>query len=187
MFFVLELKRQVVLKPHQMRPSPLHERKRVLMLQLEKDLKLIKGNEEHGYYITVTEVGEIGEGVIQARTGSVAYRVQFKCLVLKPHKGEVVVGEVSQVTKTGFEVRYGPFEIIFVHQKLMKGFQFKLTDTSAFNSFQDSQGSIILKGSIVRMRLVAVRWEAQTRNYMGLATLNGHYLGPIEGPEAEEC
>ncbi|KAJ7295291.1 hypothetical protein O6H91_Y200400 [Diphasiastrum complanatum] len=181
MFFELKLKRDVILQPHELK-SGMYLTGAVLS-KLVEDLNLLKCTEEHGYYVAATTLESIGQGRIRSVTGSVVFAVEFNCLVFKPYKGEIVESVVSQITRTGFEARCGPFESLFVHQKMMEGFEFHEAQSPGFNTFKDSQGTEIQKDTVVRVKLIALRWDDRERTYRALATLNDDYMGPVQAFE----
>ena len=51
---------------------------------------------------------DISEGKVQDTTGDIIYRVQFKALVFKPFRGEVLDGEVVEITDNGIMIQSGP-------------------------------------------------------------------------------
>jgi DNA-directed RNA polymerase II subunit RPB7 len=56
----------------------------------------------YGYIISVVEVVEVGKGVLQANTGFAEYMVEYKAIVFKPFKNQVVDGIVTTVNKVDF-------------------------------------------------------------------------------------
>eukprot|EP00249_Psilotum_nudum_P003557 c17001_g1_i1 orf=353-916(-) len=178
MFHEIAIKRLVVVHPSHLHPGILL--KASILTQLLEDLNLLKCTEIHGYYVAATTLESVGEGKIRPRTGSVVFPVEFNCIVFMPHKGEVLLGEVKQVLKQGCLLCCGPLEDVFLHVQTMKGFQYKVTDDlHEFARFTHSDGSEIKKGSTVRFRILGLKWVEEKRQFQALATINGHYLGPI--------
>lgn len=52
-----------------------------------------------GYIITVVQVGDIGKGVLQSNTGFAEFKLDYKAIVFKPFKNQVVDGIVTTVNK----------------------------------------------------------------------------------------
>jgi DNA-directed RNA polymerase subunit E'/Rpb7 len=61
-------------------------------------------------YSLCCRIEETCDGRIQDTSGEVLYRVKFKALVMKPFKGEVLEGIVTEVHSNGFMVQSGPLE-----------------------------------------------------------------------------
>lgn len=53
----------------------------------------------YGFVIAVTQIDNIGAGLIQHGQGFVMYPVKYKAVVFRPFKGEVLDGIVTQVNK----------------------------------------------------------------------------------------
>ena len=53
---------------------------------------------------------DISDGRIQDTTGDVIYKVKFKALVFRPFRGEVLDGEVTEITDNGFIIESGPLK-----------------------------------------------------------------------------
>ncbi len=53
---------------------------------------------------------DISEGKVQDTTGDIIYRVSFKALVFKPFRGEVLDGEVIEITDNGIMIQSGPLK-----------------------------------------------------------------------------
>ena len=61
--------------------------------------------ERYGFIIAITTIDTIGTGLIQPGRGYVIYPVQYKAIVFRPFKGEVLDAVVSQVNKVRFKKR----------------------------------------------------------------------------------
>jgi DNA-directed RNA polymerase II subunit RPB7 len=53
----------------------------------------------YGYIIAVVSVESIGKGVLQSNTGFALYEIEYKAIVFKPFKNQVVDGIVTTVNK----------------------------------------------------------------------------------------
>ena len=47
---------------------------------------------------------------MQDTTGDVIYKVKFKAIVFRPFRGEVLDGEVIEITDNGFMIESGPLK-----------------------------------------------------------------------------
>ncbi|KAJ3307130.1 DNA-directed RNA polymerase II subunit [Kappamyces sp. JEL0829] len=71
-----------------------------------------------GYIISVVQIVSTGQGVLQANTGFAEYKIEYKAIVFKPFKNQVVDAVVTTVNKIGFWCEVGPLKV-FVSQKLI--------------------------------------------------------------------
>ncbi|MEM3675886.1 MAG: DNA-directed RNA polymerase [Thermoplasmataceae archaeon] len=62
------------------------------------------------YVVSVTEVNQVGDGVIVHGDGAVYQTVRFKALTFYPELQEIVEGTVVSVKEFGAFVKFGPFE-----------------------------------------------------------------------------
>ena len=53
---------------------------------------------------------DISDGRIQDTNGDVIYKVSFKALVLRPFRGEVLDGDVIEISDNGFMIESGPIK-----------------------------------------------------------------------------
>lgn len=100
MFFELDMRRLVVVEPQKLGDA-LHTQ-RAMIRRLLNDMDTERCSEEHGYYVTVTTLENVSEGRVRPSTGSVVFWVDFKCIVFRPIRNEVVEAEVTEVIYNGF-------------------------------------------------------------------------------------
>nr|AJA90768.1 DNA-directed RNA polymerase IV seventh largest subunit [Ephedra trifurca] len=174
MFFEIELSRNVVVQPQKLYTGFLQ--KRSIILQLMSDITQIKADEEHGYYVALTTLEGVGEAKIRPMTGAVVFPVKFKCIVFRPLKNEVLVGEVQNVTKVGVLMSCGPMKELFIHSQFVGGFEF----IQGHNPVLRKQDLTIEKGTKLRFKLMSLKWVERDRMFRALGTLAGDYLGPID-------
>ena len=62
---------------------------------------------EYGYIVSVVQITEKSQGMLEKTTGHAAYTVTYTCLVLRPFRGEVMDVLVTSVSK----VRYYSFKV----------------------------------------------------------------------------
>jgi len=66
---------------------------------LRKQVKIKNFFLRYGFIIAITTIDTIGTGLIQPGRGYVIYPVEYKAIVFRPFKGEVLDAVVSQVNK----------------------------------------------------------------------------------------
>lgn len=62
-------------------------------------MKLWQIFERYGFITTITTIDTIGTGLIQPGRGYVVYPVEYRAIVFRPFKGEVLDAVVSQVNR----------------------------------------------------------------------------------------
>ncbi|KAL0913002.1 hypothetical protein M5K25_016431 [Dendrobium thyrsiflorum] len=175
-FLDIEMQGNVVVPPDQLDSKGLLLRKGIILRLLE-DIAGRKASKEHGYYIAVTALNSVAEGRVQELTGSVIFPVSFRCITLKPCKGEILVGVVDKVLRHGIFLKSGPIENIFLSEKKMQDYKFIMTEEPSF--VNDKQQSKMEYGSRVRFKVLGIKWMEWDRGFQMLATLAGDFLGPI--------
>lgn len=68
-------------------------------------------NGRYGYIVAIVAVDNIDSGIVQDSFGSVAFRVRYTAVVLKPYKNETVDATIGTVNKMGFFANVGPLQI----------------------------------------------------------------------------
>jgi len=177
MFFEVDMRRVVVLEPQELGDA-LHTR-RALIRRLLKDVDAERCSEELGYFVTVTTLENVSDGRVRPNTGFVVFWVDFKCIVFRPIRNEVIEAEVTEVMHNGFLAACGPVRI-FVPRKQMDGFEFRPGPSMEFNKWRESSGNEIVTKSEVRLKIAGVRWEPKDRSMMAAGTLNANLLGPVK-------
>lgn len=178
MFFEISMKRLIVLQPHKLCKGT--DLNLVILLQLLEEVNNLKCSEDHGYYVTPTTLGSIGEGKVRSNTGAVVFPVEFKCIVFKPYIEEVLLGEVKKIFRRGCFLSAGPLDEIFVHEEMMEGCLYHQSESMDSSYFKHEEGFEIRIGTQLRFRLLGLKWVEDQRTFKALGTINGHYLGCID-------
>lgn len=100
MFFEVPMRRVVVVDPSELGDA-LHT-KRAMIRRLVKDVEAERCSEELGYYVIVTTLEKVSEGRVRPDTGSVVFWVDFKCIVFRLIRNEIIDAEVIEVMHNGF-------------------------------------------------------------------------------------
>jgi len=85
------------------------ERKKSILKQIKEKFDGYI-SKDFGTVIDVSEVNEIGEGVIVPGDGAPYYRTQFELLTFKPELQEVVHGRIKDMADFGAFVNIGPMD-----------------------------------------------------------------------------
>ncbi|KAL5712355.1 hypothetical protein ACHQM5_014541 [Ranunculus cassubicifolius] len=175
MFLKVELPWNILIPPENLDAKGLLLQ-RAILLRLLDEFARRKGTKEHGYFIAVTTLKNIGEGKVRSDCGSILFPVTFNCVTFKPFKGEVLRGVVKQVLQSGIFLTAGPVETVFIPVQDMPNYQHV---ASAENpSFMDEL-SKIEKDVNVRFVVRGTRWIETKREFEVLGSLKGDFLGPF--------
>lgn len=152
MFFLKKLSRELLLHPMHFGPK-LHDIIRLRLIEEVEGASLGK----HGYVITVTEVldEDIGKGVIEDNSGFVCFNVQYRAILFRPFKNEVLDAIVTVVNPLGFFAEIGPLQVFVsrhaMPQDLHNGFDHEN------NAWVSDDGEVtIAKGCGVRLKIMGV-------------------------------
>ena len=118
-------------------------------------------SKELGIVIDVSDVKDIGEGVIIAGDGASYYDVKFGLLTFKPELQEVVLGRINDIADFGAFINLGPIEgmihisqtmddfVSFSKDKVLSGKESKKTFCYVWNKNKCSRYYIYLdEGSL---------------------------------------
>ncbi|EFJ22277.1 hypothetical protein SELMODRAFT_98932 [Selaginella moellendorffii] len=171
MWWEISLRRDVIVHPRHMDPSGGH--RRWIIQTLLEDMEDLQCSREHGYYVAPTTLSKVSGGMIR-ESGGVSYKVDFKCMVFKLIKNEIVELEIENVKQSGAEASCGPYTAIFLHHSLMTGFVYSNENGPCF---KNSDGVVISKGCAVRAKILGGQFMGD--GFRCLATINDAHLGVI--------
>lgn len=81
--------------------------------------------ENDGFVLNLRQIANIRGGVLDKRTGSVHYAVDYIAQTLRPQIGDIVEAVVSRVFKIGIFADLGPLNIFIPLARLPQGYQFQ--------------------------------------------------------------
>ncbi len=173
MFFIRkQLKRNILLEPHNLGPGLESEVRRQLIEETEG-----KCLGKNGFVIRMLDLDEIEPGLVENDSGSVNVQVLYSCFMLRPFRNEVLDSVVYNASnESGFWARLGPLEI-FIHKNAMpEDMKF---DYASGDSWVSDDGAIEIKdGSQVRIRIIGVSVDAGQMTAVG--SINDPHLGQID-------
>ncbi|PRQ36332.1 putative DNA-directed RNA polymerase [Rosa chinensis] len=175
MFLKVELPWNVVIPPANLVAKGLMLKKSI-SLRLLKGFAANKATKDHGYFLAITTVESIGEGKVR-RSGDVVYPVVFSCITFKLFRGEIIEGVVHHVLRNGVLMNCGPVENIFLYKDLMPDYRYVPGENPIF--LNEKTGSKIVKDVLVRCVVLGTKWLEEEREFRGLVSLEGDYLGPV--------
>ncbi|MCD4666196.1 DNA-directed RNA polymerase [archaeon] len=138
-------------------------------------------SKELGIVIAVSEIVNIGDGVIIPGDGAAYYGTTFKLLTFKPELHEVVLGTISDITDFGAFVNIGPIEgMVHISQTMDDYVNFSKSNVL---TGKESKRTLKIKDQC-RARIIAISYKSLHDPKIGL-TMRQHLLGNINYIEKE--
>jgi len=145
---------------------------------LERIKKKYEGyiSKELGIVVDVSELNNIGEGIIIPGDGASYYETEFKVIIFKPEMQEVVLGRIKDIADFGAFISIGPIEgMIHISQTMDDFVSFNKEKTLA-----GKESKKVLKiGDKCRARIIATSYKDPTNPKLGL-TMRQTGLGKLE-------
>jgi len=103
------------------------------------------------------------EGLIGHGDGFVNVNVEFRMVVFRPFKGEVMLGRIRSATPEGINLRTEFFDDIFVpFEELPQGAEFSHSEQLWVWNFDDGERLFYDTHEIVRFQVIDEEWHDQT-------------------------
>ena len=120
-----------------------------------------------GVILSVTDIKDVGEGVILPGDGALHYPVEFKILVYYPEMHELIKGYVIDVTEFGIFIRMGPLDGMVHVSQIMDDFVSYDNKNSIFMGRDTKR--ILRESDLVRARIISISM-ASGQYKIGLTT-----------------
>ncbi|MFH1642187.1 MAG: DNA-directed RNA polymerase [Nanoarchaeota archaeon] len=135
-----------------------------------------------GIIIDVSDITDIGEGIITPGDGAAYYDVKFELLTFRPELQEVVIGKIKDIADFGAFINLGPLEgMIHVSQTM--------DDFVSFSKDKVLSGKETKKtlkvNDLCRARIIAVSYKDIMNPKLGL-TMRQKGLGRTDWIELDE-
>ncbi|KAI3700791.1 hypothetical protein L2E82_45429 [Cichorium intybus] len=147
-----------------------------IVTKLLKQLTIYKALEEFGYFLGVTKLKAIKNGINHDSKKYIDFLVVFNCRTLLPVKGEVMIGIVHSINRFGVFLKSGPMKVVYLSTRKMPNYYFVDEGEPVFLSNDMSR---IENDVVVRFVVFATRWNQRTRDIRVLASIEGESLGPV--------
>ena len=136
---------------------------------------------ETGIAVTVTNINEIGKGVIIPGDGASYYDTTFELISFKPEQQEIITGKIRDITDFGAFITMGPIDgMIHISQTMDDFVSFSKDKTL---TGKESKKSLKV-GDVCRARIIAVSFKDPTNPKLGL-TMRQQGLGKLDWIEEE--
>lgn len=139
-------------------------------------------SKELGVVIDVSDVKDIGEGIIIPGDGSSYYDTTFGLLTFKPELQEVVLGKIRDIVDFGAFINLGPIEGMIHISQTMDDF----VSFSKDRTLTGKETKKVLKvGDSCRARIIAVSFKDPMNPKLGL-TMRQQGLGRLDWIKEED-
>lgn len=139
-------------------------------------------SKELGIVIDVSEVDDIGEGIIVPGDGASYYDVKFKLLTFKPELQEVTMGKIREIADFGAFMTLGPIDGMIHISQTMDDF----VSFSKDKILAGKESKKTLKvNDVCRARIIAVSYKDPMNPKIGL-TMRQAGLGRLDWIEDDE-
>lgn len=132
-------------------------------------------SQELGFVVNVSEIIEVGEGIIIPGDGAAYYDTKFKIITFKPEMQEIVLGKIMEIADFGAFIDIGPIDGMIHISQTMDDF----VSFSKAGELQGKESKRSLKiNDRCRARIVAISYKDLLNPKIGL-TMRQPMLGPI--------
>ncbi|EFN54224.1 hypothetical protein CHLNCDRAFT_36106 [Chlorella variabilis] len=173
MFYLIELYKELEVHPRFFGPKLREEIERRLRQEVEGTC-----NGRYGFILSVMGVLDTGKGLIREGSGSAVFNLKYKCICMKPFKGQVMDVVVTSVNKMGFFAEAGPLQVFVSNHLIPEGFEFNTAHEPCYQTADGEQK--IVPGSEVRLRIVGTRVDAS--DIFAVGSIKEDYLGVVSAP-----
>ncbi|KAF3627612.1 DNA-directed RNA polymerase V subunit 7 [Capsicum annuum] len=144
--------------------------KKAIVIRLLQDFTFKKASKDLEYFMYVTTLEKIGEGIVRKNTGAVLFSVEFSCVTFKILRGETLEGVVHKILKQGIFLRCGPTDKIFLSHQKMVDYKYVPEENPLF---MNEKMPIIEKGTVVRFIVVGARYVEAEKEFQAVVSLEG--------------
>ena len=129
-----------------------------------------------GAVVGVTEVINVGEGIIIPGDGAAYYDTLFKVVTFRPEINEIAMGKITEISEFGAFMAIGPIDGMIHISQTMNDF----VSFSTSNALTGKESNKILKvGEICRAKIIAASYKDLSNPKIGL-TMRQHRLGALK-------
>ncbi len=170
MFYEIEVKSHIRVPPNKFN----EDTKKAILETLNQDFEGYI-SKELGAVLAVSEISDIGEGVIISGDGAAYYETTFKVFTFKPELQEVILGKINDITDFGAFIDIGPLDGMIHVSQTMDDF----VSFSKSNVLTGKESKKVLKvGDQCKARIIAVSYKDPKSPKIGL-TMRQAFLGAL--------
>lgn len=114
-------------------------------------------NPSYGMIVAVIDILEVGLGKIIPGDGGTYHKVRFRAVTYLPKQGEILQGEVTEVTRYGVFIRAGCVDVLCHISQIQPKEKFRLVSRTQHGILLGTKtGRSIRTGDIVRAKVINV-------------------------------
>ncbi len=178
MYYDLELEGHVRVPPKDFTEGDL--RKIILKGLNERFENFI--SKDLGIAIAVSEIKDIGEGVIIPGDGAAYYKTRFTLLVFRPEIHELVIGDITEITDFGIFFNMGAIDGMIHLSQTMDDFV-SMSKTGVLTGKETKK--VLKSGERCRARIIAISYKELNNPKIGL-TMRQPGLGSLASIKEEK-
>jgi DNA-directed RNA polymerase subunit E' len=171
MFYELEVRSHIRVSPTEFG----NDTKNAILKSLNKEFENYV-TKDLGAVVGVTEVLNVGEGIIIPGDGAAYYDTLFKVVTFRPEINEIAMGKITEISEFGAFMAIGPIDGMIHISQTMNDF----VSFSTSNALTGKESNKILKvGEICRAKIIAASYKDLSNPKIGL-TMRQHRLGALK-------
>tara|TARA_Y100000310_G_C20659274_1_gene803760 strand:+ start:695 stop:1276 length:582 start_codon:yes stop_codon:yes gene_type:complete len=171
MFYELEVRSHIRVPPTEFGDNT----KNAILKSLNKEFENYV-TKDLGAVVGVTEVINVGEGIIIPGDGAAYYDTLFKVVTFRPEINEIAMGKITEISEFGAFMAIGPIDGMIHISQTMNDF----VSFSTSNALTGKESNKILKvGEICRAKIIAASYKDLSNPKIGL-TMRQHRLGALK-------
>lgn len=146
MFFITKLVKELSLKPNELGID--------IKELINRKIKEIEGNVlgSHGYVVIILEYNQKSNGYVENDTGCVNFKVEYKAIMYKPIKNEILYVVPSYINEHGFFSKVGKLQIFVSKHVMGEGYEFDQE-----NNMWKSKEKEIKMENMIKIQIIATR------------------------------
>ena len=135
-------------------------------------------DKRYGYTILVLQITnkETLKGKLHSVTGFAHFRCRYLALVFKPHRNEVLLAVVKQVTEQGIWFQAGPLKVFITTANIPREYKYNDADKAYVAADERAR---IAEGTKCRIKLYNTNTKQVGEGLTAIGTIKGKYLGPM--------
>ncbi|KAL6519953.1 hypothetical protein OROMI_032847 [Orobanche minor] len=149
---------------------------KAILIRLLDEFATKKASKDIGYFLAVTTLDYIGQGIVSRDSGDLLFPVDFTCITFKMFPGEVLEGVVHKVMKHGVFLRCGPADKVYLSHQKMADYEFVPGEAPFFRKGRLLK---IKNGTNIRFSVIAEKYDEAERDFKAVVDMEGDCLGPV--------
>ncbi|KAH0452296.1 hypothetical protein IEQ34_019595 [Dendrobium chrysotoxum] len=167
-FLEIERNAEVVI-PFSAIISENHTHQEIIFLDLHHKSTSEKTSNKNGYCVAITGISPISTIHFDQVSRQLLIPITFSYTAMKPYKGEILIGTITEIRQNGIILKSGPMKNIFLSKIRMDYYEFRPSNEPMFLKVNGL--SYMKKGTKVRFRVLNVNWIQSEEEFNIAATI----------------